>query len=375
MNNSTVHGPIVILPPAGVTYPFPAPHAEALQTGGGPNISNAYTINSLPGPLYNCSSAQETFTLKVKPGKTYMLRLINAALDDELFFSMANHKLTVVDVDADYVKPFIVDILVIAPGQTSNVLLATKPTYPGASYYMESRPYTPTHSEPLTTPPSPPSSSTRTPAPPPLPRSPSSRRTCRRSTTQTSWPTTARSSAASRAPTTRRWCRRRWIDQRFFFTVGLGTRAPVRRERDVPGAQRVRVCGVHQQRLLRALPTTALLLSHFASKSCGVYASNFPAFPLMPFKYTGAPPNNTNVMNGTKVVVLPFGTSVELVMQDTSILGAESHPLHLHGFNFFFVGWPGLRQLRPGQRPRQVQPTRRPSCSSKLAVFCFLRDD
>ncbi|KAL6606014.1 hypothetical protein ACP70R_041667 [Stipagrostis hirtigluma subsp. patula] len=278
MNNSTVHGPIVILPPAGVPYPFPAPHAEvplmlgewwrnhteaviaqALQTGGGPNISNAYTINSLPGPLYNCSSAQETFTLKVKPGKTYMLRLINAALDDELFFPVAN---------------------------------------PAA-----------------------------------VPQE---------------------------------------VDRRFFFTVGLGTRAPVRRERDVPGAQRVRVCGVHQQRLLRALPTTALLLSHFAGKSCGVYASNFPAFPLMPFKYTGAPPNNTNVMNGTKVVVLPFGTSVELVMQDTSILGAESHPLHLHGFNFFFVGWPGLRQLRPGQRPRQVQPSRRRSCSSKLAVFCFL---
>jgi len=29
--------------------------AQALQTGGGPNVSNAYTINGLPGPLYNCS--------------------------------------------------------------------------------------------------------------------------------------------------------------------------------------------------------------------------------------------------------------------------------------------------------------------------------
>ncbi|OMO60407.1 Cupredoxin [Corchorus olitorius] len=41
------------------------------------------------------------------------------------------------------------------------------------------------------------------------------------------------------------------------------------------------------------------------------------------------------VSNGRKVVVLPFNTSIELVLQDTSILGAESHPLHLHGFNFF----------------------------------------
>jgi hypothetical protein len=30
--------------------------SQALQTGGGPNVSDAYTINGLPGPLYNCSA-------------------------------------------------------------------------------------------------------------------------------------------------------------------------------------------------------------------------------------------------------------------------------------------------------------------------------
>ncbi|GAY38215.1 hypothetical protein CUMW_035010 [Citrus unshiu] len=44
------------------------------------------------------------------------------------------------------------------------------------------------------------------------------------------------------------------------------------------------------------------------------------------------------VSNGTTLVVLTFNTNVELIMQDTSILGTESHPLHLHGFNFFVVG-------------------------------------
>lgn len=34
--------------------------AEALQTGGAPNVSDAYTINGLPGPLYNCSSKGTT---------------------------------------------------------------------------------------------------------------------------------------------------------------------------------------------------------------------------------------------------------------------------------------------------------------------------
>ena len=27
-----------------------------MQTGGAPNVSDAYTMNGLPGPLYNCSA-------------------------------------------------------------------------------------------------------------------------------------------------------------------------------------------------------------------------------------------------------------------------------------------------------------------------------
>jgi laccase len=84
----------------------------------------------------------DTFKLKVHPGgKTYMLRIINAALNDELFFSIAGHPLTVVDVDAVYVKPFTVETVAIAPGQTTNVLLTTKPSYPSATYYMLAAPY------------------------------------------------------------------------------------------------------------------------------------------------------------------------------------------------------------------------------------------
>ena len=56
------------------------------------------------------------------------------------------------------------------------------------------------------------------------------------------------------------------------------------------------------------------------------------------------------VSNATKVVVLPFNTGVELVMQDISILGTESHPLHLHGFNFFVVGQ-GFGNFDPNKDP------------------------
>uniref|UniRef100_UPI0005C93A94 laccase-17-like n=1 Tax=Fragaria vesca subsp. vesca TaxID=101020 RepID=UPI0005C93A94 len=72
---STIYGPLIILPKRGVPYPFAKPYKEvpiifgewwnadteavikqALQTGGGPNVSDAYTINGLPGPLSNCSA-------------------------------------------------------------------------------------------------------------------------------------------------------------------------------------------------------------------------------------------------------------------------------------------------------------------------------
>lgn len=29
---------------------------QSLVTGAGPNVSDSYTINGLPGPLYNCSA-------------------------------------------------------------------------------------------------------------------------------------------------------------------------------------------------------------------------------------------------------------------------------------------------------------------------------
>jgi laccase len=83
--------------------------------------------------------------------------------------------------------------------------------------------------------------------------------------------------------------------------------------------------------------------------------------PLKKFNYTGAPPNNTNVATGTKLLVLPFNSSVELVMQDTSILGIESHPLHLHGFNFFVVGQ-GSGNYDPARDPARfnlVDPVER----------------
>ncbi|ONK61966.1 uncharacterized protein A4U43_C08F35430 [Asparagus officinalis] len=126
------------------------------------------------------------------------------------------------------------------------------------------------------------------------------------------------------------------VDRKFFFTVGLGT-SPCAKNQTCQGPNGTRFAA-SVSNISFALPTTALLKAHFFGQSNGVYKTDFPNTPPIPFNYTGTPPNNTFVSNGTRVAVLEYNTSVELVLQDTSIQGIESHPLHLHGYNFFVVG-------------------------------------
>ena len=283
----------------------------------------------------------DTFKLRVKPGKTYLLRLINAALNDELFFSIANHSFIIVDTDASYIKPLKTNILLITPGQTTNVLLKTKPQSPNATFLMLARPYFTgmgtfdnttvagilEYENPSN------SSSTHVKNlpifKPFLPPMNSSITTSFVMNYTRKFRSLASAEFPANVPQT--------VEKKFFFAIGLGTN-PCPKNQTCQGPNNSSKFAASINNLSFALPTKALLQSHFFGKSNGVYTTDFPSFPLHPFNYTGTPPNNTLVSNGTKTIVLPFNTSVEIVLQDTSILGAESHPLHLHGFNFFVVG-------------------------------------
>ncbi|ONK60998.1 uncharacterized protein A4U43_C08F24920 [Asparagus officinalis] len=44
-------------------------------------------------------------------------------------------------------------------------------------------------------------------------------------------------------------------------------------------------------------------------------------------------------MVGREVQFLEFGVGVEIVFQGTSVVMPEDHPMHLHGFSFYVVGW------------------------------------
>ncbi|CAH1432478.1 unnamed protein product [Lactuca virosa] len=352
---ATLYGPIIILPKLNESYPFVKPYKEvpiifgewwnvdpeavvsqAIQTGAGPNSSDAYTINGFPSPTINCSS-KEMYRFKVKPNKTYLLRLVNAALNDELFFKIANHTFTVVDTDASYVKPFKTDTIFIAPGQTTDVLLKTKSPNSNVKFLMAARPYSTAASgtfdnttvigvleyggSQIT----PGNSSIQSL---PLPQFPPINATAY----VANWTNSLRSLGSSRFPVTVP----QTIQRRFFFALGLGTNpCPANQTCQGPNGTKF---AASINNISFVMPTTAFLQAHFFRQSKGVYTTDFPATPLSQFNYTGTPPNNTMVVNGTKVVVLPFNTTVELVMQGTSTLGGENHPLHLHGFNFFVVG-------------------------------------
>ncbi|KAK8466515.1 hypothetical protein PHAVU_008G119201 [Phaseolus vulgaris] len=128
------------------------------------------------------------------------------------------------------------------------------------------------------------------------------------------------------------------VDRNFFFTVGLGT-SPCPKNTTCQGPSNNTKFAASVNNISFALPSSvSIMQAYYSGQTNMVFKTDFPATPLNPFNYTGTPPNNTMVTNDTKLVVLKFNTSVEVVLQDTNILGAESHPLHLHGYDFFIVG-------------------------------------
>ncbi|KAK1264572.1 Laccase-3 [Acorus gramineus] len=111
---------------------------KAPRTGGASNISGTFTINGQPGDLYNCSSS-DTVILPVSAGETNLYRVINAAMTTKLFVSIEGHLMTVVATDASYTKPFTTSVIMLGPGQTTDVLVTMN--QPAGRYYIAARAY------------------------------------------------------------------------------------------------------------------------------------------------------------------------------------------------------------------------------------------
>ncbi|OVA01763.1 Multicopper oxidase [Macleaya cordata] len=88
-------------------------------------------------------------------------------------------------------------------------------------------------------------------------------------------------------------------------------------------------------------PSSSALEAHYRNLNKGLFLSNFPEKPPHEFDYTGESSMKKTNMNsefGTKFLVVEYGTSLELVFQDTSFVNIENHPIHVHGHDFFVVG-------------------------------------
>ena len=83
--------------------------------------------------------AESTYRWQVEYGETYLLRLVNAVMNAEMYFAIAQHNLTVVGRSGSYVKPILTDVIMITPGQTMDVLVTAN--QPLGCYYMAARQY------------------------------------------------------------------------------------------------------------------------------------------------------------------------------------------------------------------------------------------
>ncbi|CAA0831612.1 Laccase-14 [Striga hermonthica] len=346
-SRATVHGALIVLPKRKNDYPFPIPHAEIpiilgewwksdiravvsefLENGGDPNVSDAFLINGQPGDLYPCSR-QDTFKLTVDYGKRYLIRMVNAVMNNIMFFRIANHNVTIVGSDGAYTKQLTSDYIAISSGQTIDFLLEANQN--PSHYYMAARVYNVagTFDNTTTTAIIEYSGNYTPPPSPSLPTLPDINDT-RASADFTGQ---LRSLASQDHP----------IDVPLnpttilFFTLSINLRPCVNNSCAGPLGERL-LASINN--ITFQQPRTAILEAYY-ERIKGVYRADFPSDPPLTFNYTAdfVPVDLWRPENGTEVRLLEYNSTVELVFQGTNTVAGIDHPMHLHGHSFYVVGW------------------------------------
>ncbi|KAL2467971.1 Laccase-14 [Forsythia ovata] len=346
-SRATVHGALIIYPKKKNDYPFPKPRAEVpiilgewwnsdvkevmnefMASGGDPNVSDAFLINGQPGDLYSCSRS-DTFKLTVDYGKTYLIRMVNAVMNNIMFFKIANHSITVVGSDGSYTKPLKSDYIAISPGQTIDFLLEAnqKPGY----YYMASRVYASAGNYDNTT-------TTAIieyrgnytpPASPLLPNLPNFNDTNASANFTGQLRSLANKNHPVDVPLN--------VTTKLFFTLSINLSPCTNNSCEGPFNERF---SASVNNITFQLPRVDILQAYYR-RIRGVYGNDFPNNPPLTFNYTAdvIPRDLWRPENGTDVVVLDYNSTVELVFQGTNTVAGIDHPMHLHGYSFYVVGW------------------------------------
>ncbi|GLT93936.1 hypothetical protein SLE2022_117040 [Rubroshorea leprosula] len=348
---SSIHGAIVIKPAPGKTYPFPEPDGEKvivfsswynkdvnsmvdyiLKTGTDKSlISNAYTINGQPGDFKDCSK-ESTIRMKFEYGKTYLLRLVNAVMNRDLFFMIAGHNQTVVGWDAGYVKPVTTDYIFISTGQTLDILV-TANQKPG-EYYMIATPYYDAVGTDF-------DNSTASAIfqytgnyTQKAPYFPAFVPDYADMASARAFVERLRSLASEEHPIEVPM----EVDTRMFITVSANLNPCPNDSCAGPDGYRV-LASLNNISFVN--PAIDILEAYYRNIS-GIYKTDFPDIPPVFFNFTAddlTTSNYTYTEQATKVKVLNYNESVEIIFQGTNVIyGGEDHPMHLHGFKFYLIG-------------------------------------
>ncbi|KAI4352811.1 hypothetical protein L6164_007029 [Bauhinia variegata] len=365
-SRATVHGAIIIYPAEGTSYPFPEPGGQetliigewykgdvmeiiktALESGDEPAASDGYTINGQPGDFYNCSR-ETTSRFVVDSGKTYLFRIINSGMNEEHYFGIAKHNLTLVGMDAAYTKPLNTSYLVIAPGQTMDVLITTNQT--PDEYYMAAIPFhdgTATFDNTTATAILQYSGNYTPSTVIPYPYFPY----YNDSTSAFNFTKSLRALASEdhpvHVPTS--------VTRRIYMTVSINQLPCTNSNCSGPDGNRL---AASLNNVSFQTPSIDILQAYYGNIS-DVFTGDFPNEPPRYFNFTGDVGNNTVFAStGTKAIMLDYNDTVEVVWQGTNIITAENHPMHLHGFSFYVLGlgWGNFNNKTDPQSYNFVDP-------------------
>ncbi|KAL6316080.1 hypothetical protein AAG906_015596 [Vitis piasezkii] len=255
----------------------------ALENGGEPNKSDAFTINGQPGDLYNCSK-EGTFKMVVDYGKTYLLRIINSIMNEEMFFMVANHNLTV--SPSHYYMASRAYAELVFDNTTTTAILQYSGNYTAPS----------------------------TPSFPNLPNFADI-------DSVTNFTRRLKALATKDYPVDVPQS----VDTRLYITISVNTLPCANNSCDGPNGTRL---------------SASLNNISFVEPSIDV----LQAYYRTPYSFNFTGDNLPNTLltpeQGTKVKVLDYNSTVEIVFQGTNVLnGAENHPMHLHGYSFYLVGY------------------------------------
>jgi len=282
--------------------------------------------------------------------------------------------MTVVGADASYTKPFTTSVLMLGPGQTTDVLITTN--QPPSRYYIAARAYASAQNAPF--------DNTTTTAildytcscsnkpgpnvPPSLPSLPAFNDT----NTATAFTTSFRSRNKVNVPSP--------VDENLFFTVGLGL-FNCSKGQTCGGPNNNTRFGSSMNNISFVLPSTFSILQAHHQGVPGVFTTDFPANPPVQFDYTGNVSRSLwQPVQATKLYKLKYGSVVQVVLQGTSIFTAENHPIHIHGYDFYILaeGFGNFNAAKDTAKFNLVDPPMRNTVGVPVngwAVIRFVADN